>query len=387
MISRFGVRNFKCLRDVSVQLAPLTILIGPNDSGKTSVLQALRYFAQRAASTSPSGDQERVRTRGVDDMSFSANGSIDDVPFQYELGYRLANPSVEVLRATDRNGSATGFKREGNIVVHVLSNGGFTTRHPKLSYLSTWDDGAGRQVISALKTSEVYRLDPARLAEASSPADAAEYLKRDGRNLAGVLDRMFTGVDAGARGAIEKELGEFLPLLRGVSLKAEDLVIENRIYQGAKKVLQFLLEGPNGALASYDAAAVSDGAAIMTAYLTLAFDSDPSILLIEEPENGLHPRLIEGVVQLLRRLTQSGPGRAPRQVIVTTHSPLVLRYAEREEVRIVTRDSRAGTSVRPISDHPEILDVLEDFGIGDAWFMFGEERLAAGPDTSGEGTT
>ena len=41
MITRFGVKNFKALRDVELELTPLHVLIGPNDSGKTSILQAL----------------------------------------------------------------------------------------------------------------------------------------------------------------------------------------------------------------------------------------------------------------------------------------------------------------------------------------------------------
>ena len=41
MITRLRVKNFKALRDVEVQLTPIHVLIGPNDSGKTSILDAL----------------------------------------------------------------------------------------------------------------------------------------------------------------------------------------------------------------------------------------------------------------------------------------------------------------------------------------------------------
>ena len=37
MLRNFHVENFKCLRDVAVELEPFTVLIGPNDSGKTSL--------------------------------------------------------------------------------------------------------------------------------------------------------------------------------------------------------------------------------------------------------------------------------------------------------------------------------------------------------------
>ena len=41
MITRFRVQNYKALRDVTLDLTPMHVLIGPNDSGKTSVLEAL----------------------------------------------------------------------------------------------------------------------------------------------------------------------------------------------------------------------------------------------------------------------------------------------------------------------------------------------------------
>ena len=41
MITRFRVQNYKALRDVTLDLTPVHVLIGPNDSGKTSLLEAL----------------------------------------------------------------------------------------------------------------------------------------------------------------------------------------------------------------------------------------------------------------------------------------------------------------------------------------------------------
>ena len=41
MLTRAEIKGFKCLHDVSVELGPFNVLIGPNDSGKSSFLQAL----------------------------------------------------------------------------------------------------------------------------------------------------------------------------------------------------------------------------------------------------------------------------------------------------------------------------------------------------------
>jgi AAA15 family ATPase/GTPase len=60
MIRTFRVQNYKALRDVTLELTPMHLLIGPNDSGKTSILEALAALrfsnpaAPRASSHSPS---------------------------------------------------------------------------------------------------------------------------------------------------------------------------------------------------------------------------------------------------------------------------------------------------------------------------------------------
>lgn len=46
MLRKLTVRNMKCLRDVTLDLAPLTILVGPNDSGKTSLLEAIHLLSE-----------------------------------------------------------------------------------------------------------------------------------------------------------------------------------------------------------------------------------------------------------------------------------------------------------------------------------------------------
>jgi len=46
LISKIEIRNFKGIRDLSLDLKPLTVIVGPNGSGKTSVLEAITLFAQ-----------------------------------------------------------------------------------------------------------------------------------------------------------------------------------------------------------------------------------------------------------------------------------------------------------------------------------------------------
>jgi predicted ATPase len=109
----------------------------------------------------------------------------------------------------------------------------------------------------------------------------------------------------------------------------------------------------------------SEGALLVTAYLAIAYGAKHEILLIEEPENGLHPTRLEMVIKLLRDISTGAIGNKPRQVIITTHSPLLLNYVQPEEVRIVHRDPICGTKVVPMTGVPNLHELLHEFGVGE----------------------
>ena len=117
---------------------------------------------------------------------------------------------------------------------------------------------------------------------------------------------------------------------------------------------------------------------LLTAFLTLAYGKTPGLLLLEAPENGLHPFLLKLVIDLLRKISTGEVGNRKRQVIVTTHSPLLLNYAKPEEVRIFLRDQERGTQVRSLTDAPDIDKLLKEFAVGELWYLLGEEKLLEG---------
>ena len=121
----------------------------------------------------------------------------------------------------------------------------------------------------------------------------------------------------------------------------------------------------------------SEGALLLTAFLTLAHGDTPDVLLIEEPENGLHPSRLKMVIDLLRQVSTGEVGNRPRQVIVTTHNPLLLNYVRPEEVRVVQRDLETGTQVRPMTEATDLPKLLEEFAVGELWYMLGEDGLFA----------
>jgi predicted ATPase len=111
---------------------------------------------------------------------------------------------------------------------------------------------------------------------------------------------------------------------------------------------------------------MSEGLLYYLAFAAIPFVTPASILLVEEPENGLHPTRIADIVHMLRELTKTGV-----QVIMATHSPLVINELQPEEVSLVRRPSvERGTVVTPINETPNFAQRSKTFALGELWVSY-----------------
>jgi hypothetical protein len=123
---------------------------------------------------------------------------------------------------------------------------------------------------------------------------------------------------------------------------------------------------------------VSDGVKICTFFAALTWHPrPPKTILVEEPENGIHPKMLAEVVDLLRGLSVGKIGPHACQVIVTTHSPYLLDCIDpkTEQVLVFRREADGNRTVdKPDMDKLQVwLD--EDFGLGEIWSNEKEDGL------------
>jgi predicted ATPase len=122
---------------------------------------------------------------------------------------------------------------------------------------------------------------------------------------------------------------------------------------------------------------VSDGVFLFLGYLYIVLGPEPaSVLLIEEPETGIHPGLLRQLIKLFRDMTTGAHGGPPTQIILTTHSPMLLNLVEPEEIRIVRRGEDGATTVTPFTNRPDLQKLLDYQGPGEIWVNQGEDYLA-----------
>ena len=119
---------------------------------------------------------------------------------------------------------------------------------------------------------------------------------------------------------------------------------------------------------------LSHGTLLALAILTLAhIDQPPPIVCLEEPDRGIHPRLLRDVRDAMYRLSHpeqfGDKARLPTQVIATTHSPYLLDlYRDHPEEIVLAHKESTGARFERLVDRDELKEVLKDTHLGDAWF-------------------
>jgi predicted ATPase len=85
------------------------------------------------------------------------------------------------------------------------------------------------------------------------------------------------------------------------------------------------------------------------------------VVIFEEPENYIHPNLMERLVAMLKAAS------AQRQIVISTHSVPLLNLLALEDLRIVERDKEGGTTIRSIKAREELKAALKDWALGEAY--------------------
>ena len=107
---------------------------------------------------------------------------------------------------------------------------------------------------------------------------------------------------------------------------------------------------------------LSDGTVDVVALITALFFEDKDVVIIEEPERNLHPHLISGLMRLMEDASRN------KQVIITTHSPEVVKHAGVENLLLIARDKEGFSTVsRPVEREAVKIFLEHNLGLDDVF--------------------
>lgn len=171
-------------------------------------------------------------------------------------------------------------------------------------------------------------------------AGSRRELSTEGKNMPSVLQQFISKgnedgdvVDSWSR--ILATLTELNPHIKSASVSS---------LRTGKNYVEFIEENLARRVESWD---TSDGTLrVLAIMLALETQTRSGTVILEEPEQNLHPWAVRSLMQYIREVSK----QRNIQVIVTTHSEQVLEMAAPNEVLLVTRSVQGGTELRPISE-------------------------------------
>ncbi len=376
MLRKIRIQHYKSLSDIDVVLSPLSVLFGPNAAGKSNFLDALQLLSRIADSrTLKDAFEPPYRGKPLESFAFGDDGikgllRQETASFSIEADIGLSdsvkarvNHQIREMRKSKPSGETSkpdklqSFVRETylryRIEIEILPKSGILRvadeflaalnqngevnkkRSPFLekkkdrlhlrmegqahpTYYERYLDHSILSMplypphyphLTALRQELgswfFFYFEPRERMRAANPVKETRHIGLMGEELASFLNTL-RALDSPQFKAVEKALCMIIPNVTGIEVGANDLgEVELKLMEGNIPI---------------PARVLSEGTLRVLGLLAIGGAKDPPALLgFEEPENGIHPRRIRMIADLLKNRAATGDS----QIIVTTHSPIL----------------------------------------------------------------
>ena len=342
MLQKVSIQNFKSLKNVTLELQKVNLLIGPNNSGKSNFLKALELWGKYISF--PSEQNRFVKTTNdLEEFSFKKKKDIlkFEVKFNEEvlgcnIGLSTDNyPSIDYKMLFDGEPYPASTPSE-YLNKHKIEPSDFNENTRKSIR------NLERDVFEDIK---IYKINPQSFINAQPISGIPNrFLLEDGSNMVAFLD-FLKDEYKGLYRNLEQDLSKCIPEFIDINLTTVNSPDNDK--RSYKKW------GLGNEVDKYWSDTLSEGILYFLALLCIVHQPNPpKLLLLEEPEKGIHPRRIKEVIDFIFQLAEN----KDIQVIMTTHSERVLDEFEDipEAVFIFDKDEEGATQVKNL-----LKDVIE----------------------------
>ena len=410
MISLIEALNFRCLRYIQQPMRRFNVLVGPNASGKTTFLDTVTFLGRLVSEGLESAVSEV--TQNFDDLLWGRSGNSFQLAIeilipgerQKLLGEKLqqyTHVRYEVSIASDpHSGETTIEEEQGSLILESareevqktlfphpvdppagIIGGRRSTNSRKLFTKGNNDNYYSEAYPDVGRWAPSFKLGPRKSTLGNLPEDESKYpvstwlkqllsegvekiilnsqqirkpsppgqkigFKPDGSNLPWVIETL-----------LEKNPSRFREWIEHVRTALPDLEDIKTILRPEDRHRYIVLVYRGGLnVPSWTA---SDGTLRLLALTLPAYlDDFRGIYLIEEPENGIHPRAVETMYQSLSSVYEA-------QILLATHSPVILSVVDPDDVLCFAKTPEGASDIVVGSRHPKLRDWRreENFGV------------------------
>ena len=407
-ITRIGVSNFKSFKDLDIELGNFSIVIGANASGKSNFVQIFKFVRDicnlgldNAISLQGSEYLTNIGLARPNELSlqvrvvFDKFGLVVEEPviaamreanYEFALGFGPKMTELEIKKDSlelpveyvhltkSKNGKRQEKKTIGHgslTVRNVQGTPRVTLRRRPSGVKATGNDlfpSFLREkmkktnlllqtpffffppIESAFSDIAIYDFDP-KLSKKAVPVAGKSELDEDGSNLSLVLKSIVEN---------KEKKRKFSNLIKDVLPFVEDLATDKFV----DKSLLFKLREKYFKDMYFPASFISDGTVNIGALIAALYFEEKSVIIIEEPERNIHPYLISKVIEMMKDASKN------KQIIVTTHSPEIVKHADLENILLVSRDKDGFSTLSRPSEKEEVKIFLQnELGLDDIFIQ------------------
>jgi predicted ATPase len=351
-LKRISIKGFRSIKEADIRLENLNILIGANGSGKSNFISFFKMLGEMMAGRlqtyiATSGGAKSLLYLGPKvspELSATIRFEAKWGPMEYCIG--LLDTADDNLAFAQE--SPYGVVGDELVPWQLLGNG---HRESQVANGALGEIPSFKQALSNIAIFHFHDTSPTAAVRRPSNVNDNHQLRPDAGNLAALL-HAFRLTAQKAYQRIVSAIGMVMPGFDDFDLNP-DRINPNEIKLNWRKVGSDYLFGPHQ---------ISDGSLRAMALITLLLQPKadrPDLIILDEPELGLHPAALEMIAGLIQAASLDS------QIIVATQSQSFLDYFKPSEVIVVDAD-KDGSHFRRLNEE-DLKDWLADYSIGTLW--------------------
>lgn len=386
MIKTFNVDNFKSLNNLSINLQPMTVIVGNNATGKSSILQAIDFVCgcvnddfsvllERRGWMVDNIRSKFIRS-GTARISFGVEVALEE-PVNTTLKWGMVlQPNVaknqlhlvseEIVDLDTKEtlvqykASAGGWIKGDKEELSIMPNFVITSSCLKVIQHLHGVDNRLNRLVDFFDNSESFEMlapDNMRL----SSRGVVKNIGETGKNLPSFIRQM----------SAEQKNNFMSKLKRIMGARISDVSASVKGKPGW--TLINVKEHYDTGDVEFSSKEISDGILRVLAFIAISeIEPANAIFLLDEVENGINSDYAEAMIDVLSEIYEE----SRHQLVLTTHSTVFLDYVKPEQIVLLYRDQNGSTRADNLFDSKEIRDKLEYMYPGEILLNMSQKEIA-----------
>ncbi len=371
-IKKLKVNNYRCFEDISMKdISNLVILIGENDAGKSFLLEAVRLLGEKK-------NKPYLKIEGYEYLCFGAEPSADQ-PIKIKADLNLNHEDREAIQKDSSSSFVSrgdlsislevGINKEFSFYWKTIEGEGFPplfgskeANYPKFMMENgqledVFTDESGKNIDSTSVTQTIENLLQSKIkfipAVRDRPAKSEDFFKRDPlipERTEEIIKSNASKIVPARRkkwSSYTKDKKQFVD--DSMSVVGESFVFDKNIKEETVPIPPYLKGG---------------GVQMILHLLHEIENTSADIVLIEEPENHLHPKLIKKLMKRIKEISE----KQKKQFFITTHSPFVIDSGSLSNVWFIWQEE-GSTKIKRVTDKEELGSKFFQMGITPGDFL------------------